>query len=944
MAVPPIRPAVDHVVVRIVRAFGSFESFGGVRIVPGSTLGRPNGAKGPNGPNDPNDPNGSMIRAVLRRSRSFLLLGALALVAASPAPIASQAVAPVTSPLQQFGANIGDDYFLATYGQLEAYWKRLDAESDRIRLVDIGRTEEGRTQWMAVISAPENLARVERYRDIAARLARAEGLTDDDARALSREGKAVVWIDGGQHASEVLGGQQLIELVYQLVSGSDDETERVLRDVIVLAAHANPDGHALVADWYMREREPRLRTVNGLPRLYQKYAGHDNNRDFFRVSQAETANINRVLYREWFPQIVYNHHQSAPAGTVMFAPPFAGPFSAFVDPLIPAGIDLLGAAMHFRFATEGKPGVTMRGGGNYSAWWNGGLRTTAYFHNQIGLITETIGSPTPVEIPFTPSRAVASPDLPYPISPQAWRFRQSIEYSMTANRAVLDAASRHRETLLFNVYRMGKNAIERGSQDSWTISSSRRAQPTPAATPRDPARRDARAYVLPADQPDFLTATRFVEALLKSGIAVHRATAPFRSGSRTYPAGSYVVKTAQAFRAHVLDMFEPQEHPEDLSEVPYDVTGWTLAFQMGVKFDRILEALDGPFERMILSAQRPRGAVAGPANPAGYLLSHHQNDAFIVVNRLLAAGETVYWPRNRTIGGFAAGTGAMYVSASAHATSILQTAAEELGVSADGVAARPSSPMLKLNRSRVGLWDRYGGATTSGWIRWVLERHEFPFERLYAQTLEAGELRRRYDVLIFPDEAVPSSSPAPPRQVPEAYRGTTGAITWQRTVPHLREFVSAGGTLILIGGATVMAESLGVPVMSALTEPGGDSPAPLSREKFSVPGSILQVAVDNTTPLGYGFEPTVDVFFEDSPVFAASRAEGVRRVAWFSSPAPLRSGWARGQRYLEGGSAVVEASIGRGRVLLFGPEIAFRAQPHGTFKFLFNGIHYALAE
>lgn len=599
--------------------------------------------------------------------------------------------------------------------------------------------------------------------------------------------------------------------------------------------------------------------------------------------------------------------------------------------------------MQTRFAAEGKRGVTTRGGGSYSAWWNGGLRTTAYFHNQIGLITETIGNPTPTEIPFVPSRLVASRDLPYPITPQPWRFRQSIEYSMTANRAVLDAASRFRETLLFNVYRMGKSAITRGSQDSWTITPGWRALLTSPATLRDPALRDARAYVLPADQPDFLTATRFVDALLKSGIAVHRATAPFRAGTRTYPAGSYVVKTAQAFRAHVLDMFERQDHPEELSGVPYDATGWTLAFQMGVKFDRILEALDGPFERL-LSARPPPGAVAGAANPAGYLLSHHQNDAFIVVNRLLAAGETVYWLRDRTVGGYVGGTGAIYVRADAETSSILQKAAAELGVTASGVASRPSSPMLKINRARIGLWDRYGGAPTSGWIRWILERHEFPFERVYAQTLDRGTLRSRYDVLIFPDDAVPSSSPAPERQVPEAYRNTTGAITWQRTVPHLREFVSAGGTIILIGDSTVMAESLGVPVKSALTEPGPDSPRPLSREKFFVPGTVLQVTVDNTIPLGFGFERTVDVFFEDSPVFAPSPVDSIRRVAWFSSPEPLRSGWARGQRYLEGGLAVVEASVARGRVLLFGPEIAFRAQPHGTFKFLFNGIHSALAE
>ena len=577
----------------------------------------------------------------------LLILSAAQASTQSPASSITTPAAPITTPLQQFGASIGDDYFLATYTQFEEYWKTLDRQSDRMQLVDIGRTEEGRVQWMAVVSSADNLKQLDRYRDIARRLSLAEGLTDDQARALAAEGKTIVWIDGGLHANEVLGAQQLIETVYQLVSRSDAETLRFLSDVIVLAVHANPDGHELVANWYMREREPTQRTLAGLPRAYQKYVGHDNNRDFYLASQAETINMNRILYREWFPQIVYDHHQSGPAGTVLFAPPFRDPLNYVFDPLIPAGIDLVGAAIHARFALEGKPGATMRRGGNYSAWWNGGLRTTAYFHNQIGLLTEMIGSPTPMEIPFVPDRQVPSADLPNPIAPQRWHFRQSIDYSVTANRAVLDVASRYRETLLFNIYLMGRNGIQRGSQDTWTFSPRRIAALRASTGARGTASarvyeqqlrplnlRDPRGYILPSDQPDFLTATKFVDALLKGGVTVHRATAPFSVNTRKYPAGSFIVKTAQAFRPHVLDMFEPQDHPDDFPypggppTPPYDSAGWTLAFQMGVKFDRVLDAFDGPFER-VSEVSHPAGAVTGASRPAGYLVSHHQNDAFI---------------------------------------------------------------------------------------------------------------------------------------------------------------------------------------------------------------------------------------------------------------------------------------------------------------------------
>src|SRR5262245_8066228 len=418
---------------------------------------------------------GLKTRPTLMLNRFRALIFFLSLLLPVPQASTQSAAIAITSPREQFGAAIGDDYFLATYSELEAYWKKLDQQSDRMQLVDIGRTEEGRSQWMAIISAPENLKQLDRLRDVSRRLALADGVTDDQARALAGEGKAVVWIDGGLHATEVLGSQQLIATVYQLVSRSDAETRRILRDVIVLAVHANPDGHELVATWYMRERDPEKRTLSGVPRLYQKYAGHDNNRDFYLASQAETINMNRILYKEWFPQIVYDHHQSSPAGTVMFAPPFRDPFNYVLDPLIPVSIDQVGAAMHSRFAAEGKPGVTMRSGSTYSTWWNGGLRTTAYFHNQIGLLTETIGSPTPTAIPYVPERQLPSADLPYPIAPQRWRFRQSIEYSLTANWAVLDFASRYRETLLFNAYRMGRNAMQKGSQDSWTISPRRLA-------------------------------------------------------------------------------------------------------------------------------------------------------------------------------------------------------------------------------------------------------------------------------------------------------------------------------------------------------------------------------------------------------------------------------------------------------------------------------------
>ena len=904
-------------------------------------------------------------------------------------PLAAQTAQKVTSPLQALGFNIGDDYHVANYTQLDSYWHTLARESDRMKLVDIGPTAEGRRQYMAIISSPENIKRLDHYKSIARRLALAEGLTDEQAHALAREGKAVVWVDGGLHATETVGSQQLMETVYQMVSRTDPETTRFLNDVILLCVLANPDGQELVANWYMREKDPLKRSMSDIPRLYQKYIGHDNNRDFYMSAQPESTNMNHQLFLEWFPQIMYNHHQTGPAGAVIFMPPFRDPFNYNFDPLIPLGIEMVGTAMHSRLVAEGKGGSAMRTGANYSTWWNGGLRTVCYFHNMIGILTEIIGSPTPAPIPLVADKQLPQGDWPLPIAPQLWHYRQSIDYDVTNNRAILDLASRYRETFLYNIYLMGKNSIEKGNHDNWTVTPKRiAALEAAAAAPaagrggrgaaapagpggartlpsdlyekvlHDPATRDPRGYIIPSGQADFANATEFVNALLKNGITVNKATAPFTVAGKNYPAGSYVIKTAQAFRPHVMDMFEPQDHPNDFPypggppNPPYDVTGWTLAMQMGVEFDRVRDGFDGPFAKIEGLLPAPAATVSGPASPAGYLLSHRINNSFIVVNRLLKAGAQVYWLKGEVEGGQNLGTGAVWVPAAAPVRAILERGARELGVAALGVAKAPAGEALQLKPIRIGLYDQYGGIIPSGWTRWLLEQYEFPFEVVYPQTLDAGDLKAKFDVLLLPDGAVrrPGSrggqGPAAPKpeSIPEEYRGWLGRISDETTVPQLRKFVEAGGSVVTIGSSTSLAAAFGVPVRDHLSEIGPDGrERSLPREKFYIPGSLLKVDVDNTDPLAYGMPKQVDIFFDNSPVFRLDPSAGIKKtapVAWFSSAAPLVSGWAWGQQYLDAGTAVAEATVGEGKVVLLGPEVAFRSQPHGTFKLLFNGLYY----
>ncbi|HUP88827.1 MAG TPA: M14 metallopeptidase family protein [Longimicrobiales bacterium] len=870
---------------------------------------------------------------IKRLALGFVLISATALTA------------QVTSPQQQFGHIIGADYVLPNYKALTEYWRKLDAESDRMIVQSIGKSAEGRDQLMAIVTSPANHARLARYKDIARRLATVDGLSDTEARAMALEGKAVVWIDGGLHATEVLGAQQLMETVYQLVSRNDPETLRILDDVIILAVHANPDGMDLVSDWYMRTPEPTKRSTSGLPRLYQKYAGHDNNRDSYMNALAETRNMSRVQFREWFPHIVYNHHQSGPEGSVLFAPPFRDPFNFNFDPLIPAQIEAVGAAMHSRFIEENKPGAVTRGASGYSAWWNGGIRTTVYFHNMIGLLTESIGNPTPTSIPFNIRFQLPSASVYAPIEPQKeWHFRQSIDYSVTANYAVLDYASRHREQLLYNIYRMGRNSIERGSRDNWTRASWQMDELRLAAGKdsaalrndttfrffqllRDQAKRDARVYVLPSTQRDFPTATKFVNTLIMSGVSVQRARASFAAGGKTYPPGSYVIKAAQPFRPHVLDMFEPQQHPNDFQYPggppipPYDNAGYTLAYQMGVQFDRILEDVTGPFETLSDVAPPPAGVITGSGG-AGYSLSRAQNDAFRVANRLSARGfEVVTLP-----------SGALAVKNKSGVKPAVEQLARETGVSF--TALRNFNGAKKLSRPRVALWDEYGGSSESGWIRYILESFEIPYDTVFPPGLDAGNLHSRYDVIILPSGAVQDSLRESNRSrdvlnVPAEWQARMGRFTKTQTLPQLRAFLEEGGRVVAIGWSTSLAKHLGLPIQMPR----------FKREEFFVPGSVLAINVDTTQALALGMPAQAMALFDQDPFFVVDAPSPHIRVVATYPNKPLRSGWAWGQEKMGGAAAVLDVDVGKGRLFMFGPEITFRSQSHGTYKFLFNAIY-----
>ncbi|MBI5085060.1 MAG: hypothetical protein HZB13_10750 [Acidobacteria bacterium] len=483
--------------------------------------------------------------------------------------IAASLLAAVPTPKEHFGFNPGEDYKLANYAELTGYFKKLAASSDRIRLLEFGQSSEGRPMYVAFISSAENLKQLERYREINRRLAL--GLaTADEADKLASEGKAIVWIDSGLHATEVAPAQHAPHLAYTMLTGETGEIRRIRDNVILMQVPViNPDGLDMTATWY-RQNLGTPHELAPLPQLYQKYAGHDNNRDWFMLNLPETRQVSRLLFREWFPHIVYN-------------PPYAEPLNPHIPAAVMEGINQIGATMKDRFARENKPGAISYL--NFDAWWNGGLRSAPAFHNMHGILTETalyqyatprVYKPSDIPERFASGIPAREPTVFYerPWLGGRWALMDAVDYMLTADFAILELAASRPSQFLLKAWQMANAQIEAGKKGG------------------------PYAYVIPAAQPNAWAATEMLRRLQGSGVEVRRAAAAFHLNGRNWAQGDYVLLAAQPFRPYLVDLMEPQKYPEIRSGTtgptkrPYDLAGWTLPFQMGVQFDRIDQPLD----------------------------------------------------------------------------------------------------------------------------------------------------------------------------------------------------------------------------------------------------------------------------------------------------------------------------------------------------------------
>ncbi|MAC69721.1 MAG: peptidase M14, partial [Gammaproteobacteria bacterium] len=452
----------------------------------------------------------------------------------------------VPTPERVFGFEPGADFKLASYQQLLDFYQQLAAASPRVELEEIGTTVLGRPLLLLYISSAENIKQLDRWKQISRELANAH-IDDETAQSHAEEGKAIVWIDGGLHATEVAPSQMLPRLAHHVATDESVETRKIRDNTIMLLMPSmNPDGLEVVRQWYERNLETPFETTRP-PELYHHYVGHDNNRDWFMNNMPETAAVSRMLYEEWFPQIVYNHHQTGPSWARIFLPPFADPVNPNIHPGVTTGVNMVGSAMSNRFAMKKMPGAVSDM--IYSMWWNGGMRTVPYFHNIIGILTETshaTASPRyydPEERPAqvgNPRRGQSAPTsgvdifYPYPWPGGDSRFSDPVRYTFTASMAVLDIAADLKSRWLYGIYSMGRDAINAAEQDRF-------------------------AYVIPTNQWDPNEARNLVKILMQGGIEIQQASEGFSAGEQVFAAGSYIVYGDQAFRNYAIDLLEAQQ-------------------------------------------------------------------------------------------------------------------------------------------------------------------------------------------------------------------------------------------------------------------------------------------------------------------------------------------------------------------------------------------------
>jgi len=823
----------------------------------------------------------------------------------------------VQAPQDFFGFQLGSDHKLATWDEIVSYFRMLDDGSNKIQVLDLGRSTEGKPFIMAVISSAENMARIDEIKGASRRLADSRGLNDETAWTLTRNEKIIVLITCSLHATEVGAAQASPELAYDLVMNDTYQNRQILDNVVFLYVPSfNPDGLMMVKDWYDQYVDTEFEG-SSLPWLYQLYTGHDNNRDAVMLTQVESQMVNRVLYHDWLPPIYLDMHQMGNRGSRIFVPPYIDPLNPNIDPLIVWENALFGEGMALDLESHGKAGAGTSH--FFTGWWQGAFLMTAMWHNTVGLLTELasckVATPIFQEKGDLQGGGRGFPsyqkmmNFPNPWPGGWWRLRDIVEYDLIAAKSVLQTAAVNREKLLYNRYLMGKRAVEAGNSEP------------------------PYAFLMPPEQSDKATLFKMIDVIMEGGVEVHQADASFSADGISYPTGTFVVLMSQPFRNYAKDILEPQTYPDIRESAggspiqPYDVAGWTLPYQMGVKTIPVTNPFIVQLKK--ISEISYNETILPNRRGYGFALSHNENQSYIATNRLLKQGADVYWSKDPVVvNGEELAPGTILIP-SRH-TRALQTATEGLMLTVRNIRRAPKGEVYQLSPVRLGMYKPWISSMHEGWSRWILEQYEFPYKNILNEEFRIGGLEERYDVIYIPDiwaEGIldgREKGTTPPR-----YAEGIGA----GGLMHLKQFVESGGILITMDSSSdLLIGDFGLPVANTLT--GVDS------KDFYCPGSILGMEFNNRHPVAYGMEKESIGFFARSPAFKIIPNFQVEAevVAKYPAKHILKSGFLLGEGKIANKASIIDVPMGEGHVILIGFDALNRAHAYATFKVLFNSI------
>jgi len=842
-----------------------------------------------------------------------LVLAVRPVLAAAPAP---------PSPESVLGFRVGTDRKLADWTEIVGYFRMLDAASPRVVVEEVGKTTEGRPFLVATITSEANMARREELRRANLRLADPRGLSDQDASRLVSEGRTVVALNYGIHSTEVAAPQTAMEEAWRLATTTDPQLLAVLdRTVILMIPSHNPDGTQKVVEWYRKSLGTPWEG-GAIPFLYHPYVGHDNNRDWYMFTQAETQLTVHHVYDRWRPQVVHDLHQMGTREARIFVPPYVDPWEPNVDPALVAAANSIGAYVAGRLTTEGKRGTVIHA--MYDAW--SPARAYPHTHGGVRVLSECASArmATPVEVTFDEleegigyDAKRATWNFPAPWPGGTWRLRDIVDYQLSATHALLDHAARNREYWLRTFVEVNRRAA---------------------------SRREPYAFVLPASQKDPLATARLLQVMRTGAVEVHRAREPFQAAGRRFAEGAHVILMAQPFSAFAKSLLERQRYPDlrlykgGPPQRPYDVTAHTLPLLMGVEVVSAPEPFHATLDPVAEARVEPGRVEPGRGR---WLAFGHKSGDLVALGRLLRAGVPVRWATGAfTDAGRRFPAGALLAPVSARAP--LEAAARELGVVAVPVAASP--PGLRLRKPRVGLYQSWVASMDEGWTRFIFEKElGVDYQTVHDQDVRAGTLHDRFDAIVLPDQGV-EQIVSGHRQgtLPPEYTGGLGP----EGVAALKAFVEKGGTLVALDSACELPiGAFGLDVTNALAPflKGGSADeegATDGGSEFYGPGAILSARVEGGSALGHGLEHETPVWFEQSPAFDVRRGRVVLR---YPHEEPLLSGWLLGGQHLQGRAALVEARLGEGRVVLFGFRAQYRAQSWGTYVALLNAIYTSAA-